>query len=852
MYTNVGTSVFDVLRDEVPLNRILEVDGQGKALCVEHDEDSPSMHVYDDHVHCFGCSFHGDVTNVWQAKRGIRSPLEAARELAREYEIQLPEMSSEAWERLGRQRGEQELHLATAREAHSRLSEKRKVREWWSSRGFDEELSERFILGASEDGKAAVIPMFYRGRVLGLIYRNLSGKTKYVLPPADELPGGYKPLFIAAPLRNQIFLVEGYIDALAVAATGKSAIAVGGTSLSDEQLQDLKRVIPRDARLYVLCDDDDAGAAAARQWSRTLYPLSMTCARDFGQDAEDIADTFSREGSDTTSEHLDRLIDNAADPVDVETEALGALDKLTPRQKLRHALEHIVPLLAKLEPESMRSANADMVVAAVPSLKKKWLTDGMKEERLRADDEFWQQAAAEARQRMAEEREAYLAEVEKIQPEIDERLSPGVLPRLRDVAAVLNKVVGDEKPLELALLVALGAQLDPLPNGKPMGASILLTAVAGRGKNYIADAACKPLPEEFYYAFEIASGQSFYYRVETDPTFLQHTFLYPNEIEGAETLWEFLRPMLSKGSAEKQVTAKDAMGNMTIKIINVQGPITLAIPTIRNKTDEQMQTRLLVAELPDYTGRVKRHSAAHSRLLRSSAYEEIDHDHEVWVWQEALRQITGVRKVVFDLPHPDFALDDDQLSHGARTWANLLSLMATHAWLEQKNRRILDVGKDRRVVEATPDDYEVAYDIFSEVCKRTIVNLSDTHRKILNGTHDLHTEYPNREGFVYREIGEKAGVSISTISDNKTFLVTAAKLMREGEHGLSLVAGAEPSWWEEGDLTKGLPSPDKVRTWWNDRGPRDPGGGSEATPHHAEAKPAEQPNTGVPEDPKAA
>ena len=85
MYTNVGTSVFDVLRDEVPLNRILEVDGQGKALCVEHDEDTPSMHVYDDHVHCFGCSFHGDVTNVWQAKRGIRSPLEAARELAREY-----------------------------------------------------------------------------------------------------------------------------------------------------------------------------------------------------------------------------------------------------------------------------------------------------------------------------------------------------------------------------------------------------------------------------------------------------------------------------------------------------------------------------------------------------------------------------------------------------------------------------------------------------------------------------------------------------------------------------------------------------------------------------------------------
>jgi len=839
--------VFDVLREEIPLDRLVETNGHRKALCVAHDEKTASMHVYEDHVHCYSCGFHGDVTNVWQAKKGIRSPLEAARDLAREFQVQLPEMSTEAWEHLQHQRLEQELHLRTAREANQRLTKKRKVRQWWEERGFEELLRERFILGASEDGKAAVIPLWHRGRVLGLVYRNLTGPAKYIVPETDELPDGYKPLFIPGPLRNQTFLVEGYVDALAIAATGKSAIAVGGTSLSGEQLQDLKRVLPRDARLYVLGDDDDAGAEAARQWSRILYPVTMTCARDFGQGAKDIADTFKAAGPEGTSEHLDRLIDNATDPVDVETQILKARDKLTTRQKLSHALQHIVPLLARLEPESMRSAAADMVVADVPGLMKKWLNDGMKEERHRIEGEFIEYLTQQARQKAQEEHEAYLAEVERIQPEIDERLASGVLPRLREIAATLNKVEGDEKALELALLVALGAQLDPLPNGRPMGASILLTAVAGRGKNYIADAACKALPEEFYYAFEIASGQSFYYRVETEPDFLRHRFLYPNEIEGAETLWEFLRPMLSKGSAEKQVTAKDAMGNITVKIIRVQGPVTLAIPTIRNVTDEQMQTRLLVAELPDYTGRVKRHSAAHSRLLRSSAYEEVDHDHEVWVWQEALRQLTAIRKVVFDLPHPDFALDDDQLSHGARTWANLLSLMATHAWMEQKNRRILDVGKDRRVIEATPDDYEVAYDIFTEVCKRTIVNLSDTHRKILGAMYNLHTEFPGRDGFVYREIAAEAEVSISTLSDNKTFLVTSAKFLREGDDGLSLVEGAEPAWWEDEDLTKGLPTPDKVRAWWDECGP---GGGGGTSPHPPET--AEQPNTGGPEDPKAA
>ena len=39
--------------------------------------------------------------------------------------------------------------------------------------------------------------------------------------------------------------------------------------------------------------------------------------------------------------------------------------------------------------------------------------------------------------------------------------------------------------------------------------------------------------------------------------------------------------------------------------------------------------------------------------------------------------------------------------------------------------------------------------------------------------------------------------------------------MREGEKGgLMLVEGAEPSWWRQGDLLKGLPKPDEVKEWW--------------------------------------
>src|SRR5215218_5748159 len=154
--------------------------------------------------------------------------------------------------------------------------------------------------------------------------------------------------------------------------------------------------------------------------------------------------------------------------------------------------------------------------------------------------------------------------------------------------------------------------------------------------------------------------------------------------------------MLSKGRAHKIVTGKDMDGNWVSREITVEGPVTIAIPTIRNKIDEQLQSRLLVAELADYPGRVKEHSAAISAQLLPDA-ATVDHSHEVFLCQEGLRQLTKVRRVVFPLEHPDFAFDDDQTSHGARLWTNVLSLMATAA--RGSNRRTAKSENSRTAVQ---------------------------------------------------------------------------------------------------------------------------------------------------------
>jgi transcriptional regulator with XRE-family HTH domain len=442
-------------------------------------------------------------------------------------------------------------------------------------------------------------------------------------------------------------------------------------------------------------------------------------------------------------------------------------------------------------------------------------------------------AAREAEESEAEQEETH---PQVSQEQIDERVGrPGVLDRFVEASVTCSRVIGERKPLGLISLAGLSAQLAPLPNGRPLGANVILTSPPGRGKNYLCDAVARLLPGEFCFPFESASAKALYYAAAQNPEFLRHRWVYPNEAEGADLLVEVLRPLLSGGSARHVTVNKDATGRNVGEEFRVEGPATVTIPTVRNKLDSQLQSRMLIADLKDYEGRVAAHSGAVSEQL-SPGYAATDYSGEVCAWQEALRTLTALRKVVVPVEDERFRFDSDKVPHGARLWANLLALMSAHAWLEQKNREVRDLPNGERAIVAAPEDYLVAYEVFKETCERSIVNLSETHRKILDAAYRLQRdlecdeEWDAWKGLTQRKLAEKAGVSQSTVSENKTFLVKSAKFLRETrEGGLALVEGAEPSWWEKGDALTGFPRPEEVRAWWSgDTSPTTPEGADHA------------------------
>jgi DNA primase len=278
-------SVLEVLRAQVDLvglaGRYTDLRPYGKAhvgRCPypDHEDKNPSFYVYaEGRYFCYGCRRHGDVVDLWAVVKGVRPGIEAALDLARECGITIPELDAEAQNEARRRRSLEAQYAVQAEEAHADLSQYPLVIRWWEKRGFHELLRARFLLGSSSDGREAIIPFWRRGSVQGLIRRKLEGDPKYVLPKAEEFPDGHRPLFIPGSAREGVVLVEGYVDALALAALGMDAAAIGGTGISTHQRDELWEL---PGPIYIMPDDDDKqGEKAARRWVEDLYPKALLC-----------------------------------------------------------------------------------------------------------------------------------------------------------------------------------------------------------------------------------------------------------------------------------------------------------------------------------------------------------------------------------------------------------------------------------------------------------------------------------------------------------------------------------------------------------------------------------------------
>jgi DNA primase len=293
-------------------------------LCPFHSEKTPSfaVHPAKQIYHCFGCGVGGDVFKFVMEMEKCAFP-DAIRIVAEKCGIPIPRQK----ERSPEQRKENQQRAALTemhREAQTFFVrqiegtlEGKAARAYLEDRGIDKATIDRFGIGYAPSGGDALLRHLrskYPEKLLvesGLISRDQSGRLfdrfrrRIAFPIANESGkivafgcralGDDMPKYLNSPetpiysksnvlyhldrakdaLRRSDFavLVEGYMDAIAVARAGISnVVASCGTSLAEPQMKLLGRFT---RRVIVNYDPDAAGQAA------TERSISLLLEQDF-------------------------------------------------------------------------------------------------------------------------------------------------------------------------------------------------------------------------------------------------------------------------------------------------------------------------------------------------------------------------------------------------------------------------------------------------------------------------------------------------------------------------------------------------------------------------------------------
>ncbi len=394
----------DIVRVVGEYVRLKKTGKDFSGLCPFHQEKTPSFTVspIKQIFYCFGCGKGGDVYNFVMDMEKCEFP-EAVKVVAEKCGIAVPRQKERSPEerKENQQRSvlvemHREAQMFFVKQLEGTL-EGKAARAYLEDRGLDKDTITRFGIGYAPSGGDALLRHLkpkYNEKLLvesGLVSRDQNGgrlfdrfRRRITFPISNESGkivafgaralGDDMPKYLNSPetpiysksnvlyhmdrakdaLRRQDFaiLVEGYMDAIAVARAGISnVVASCGTSLAEPQIKLLGRFT---RRVIVNYDPDTAGQAA------TERSLSLLLEQDFevrvlalppiGEKKAD-PDLFIRErGKD---EYL-KLLKEAPPYVDYLIARARQMDLTTGEGKQR-ALNFLLPYIQKIPNSILRS-----------------------------------------------------------------------------------------------------------------------------------------------------------------------------------------------------------------------------------------------------------------------------------------------------------------------------------------------------------------------------------------------------------------------------------------------------------------------------------------------------------------
>jgi DNA primase len=394
----------DIVRVVGEYVRLKKTGKDFSGLCPFHEEKTPSFTVspIKQIFYCFGCGKGGDVFNFVMDMEKSAFP-EAVRTVAEKCGIAIPRLRERSPEE--RQENQQrsalvEMHREAQAFFKKQISgtlEGKAARAYLEDRGLDNQAIDRFGIGyAPSDGDALLrfLKQKYPEKLMvesGLISRGEQGsrmfdrfRRRITFPIANDSGkivafgaralGDDQPKYLNSPetpiysksnvlyhmdrakeaLRRSDFavLVEGYMDAIAVARAGISnVVASCGTSLAEPQIKLLSRFTKR---VIINYDPDNAGQLAAERSVSLLleqdFEVRVLALPPVGDKKAD-PDLFIRERG---VEEYTKLLKDSPPYVDYLIARARRMD-LTTGEGKRRAVNFLLPYVQKIPNTILRS-----------------------------------------------------------------------------------------------------------------------------------------------------------------------------------------------------------------------------------------------------------------------------------------------------------------------------------------------------------------------------------------------------------------------------------------------------------------------------------------------------------------
>lgn len=411
---NYPTSYYEDLKARADIKAIarelgIEINHRNQAKCFNgHDNKTDSLTFYDDHAHCYGCGFHGDVITLVEKVRGV-DHREARNWLADQ--VGMPHLttlnySPQQIQKYEEERAEKKLIWDILTEAasyyHQILLQDKEMYEYLQDHyGFSEETIFELKLGYStgnglgkhliskgysvddilktglfikSEGRhiefynhRLIFPYWKSGRVVYMTGRQTSrtpntgyeqGKYKKLLTRNEKRP------YISEFIKNEYFynedgikgteealLIEGVTDVIAAMQAGfKNSISPVTVRFRREDFAKLERLLANIATVYLVNDNEEnqsglKGALETAEFSEGLGKRAYPVILPRPEGKNKI--DLNEYLRDHQKEDLQKLMDEALTPLQFEITQIASQGLAD--IKLADALKPIVMKLAALD-----------------------------------------------------------------------------------------------------------------------------------------------------------------------------------------------------------------------------------------------------------------------------------------------------------------------------------------------------------------------------------------------------------------------------------------------------------------------------------------------------------------------